>query len=374
MNIGFDAKRFFLNNTGLGNYSRDLIKGILEENSSNNYFLFTPTEESNSRTNFIKDYKNVEVVGPKNLYKRFKSYWRSVRLESVLKKYDIQVYHGLSHEIPKNNSFTKIKYVVTIHDLIFIRYPENYSIFDRKLYTQKVKYACKNADVIIAISEQTKRDLIEFLAVPEKKIKVVYQTCSDIFDIKADYRVQNIVKKKYNLPNKYVLSVGTIEKRKNLELVIRAMDKMHTDIPLVVVGKKTIYFQEIEREIEKHGLKKKVIFLENVEFIELPELYESASLFVYASVFEGFGIPVLEALYSRTPVIAAKGSCLEEVGGPNSIYVDPHDYLKLAIQMDKVLKNELLQQEMKEKGYEYAKNFSTIKQAKEVLKIYEGLF
>ncbi len=373
MKIGFDAKRLFLNQTGLGNYSRDLVRGILEENTANDYFLFTTKEVDNSRTKFIKEYDNVEVVSPKSFYKRFKSYWRSVRLEKVLKKYNIDVFHGLSHEIPRNNKINKIKYVVTIHDLIFIRCPDNYSVFDRKLYTQKVKYACKNADVIIAISEQTKRDLIEFLEVEEERIKVVYQTCSDIFDMKADYRVQTMVRKKYNLPTKYMLSVGTIEKRKNLELVIRAMDKMKTDIPLVVVGKKTTYFEQIESEIEKFGLKKKVIFLENVDFIELPELYQSASLFVYPSVFEGFGIPILEALYSKTPVIAATGSCLEEAGGPNSIYVEPTNYLDLAVQMDKVLNDESLQTEMKEKGYEYAKKFSLKKQAKEVLAVYKEL-
>lgn len=373
MNIGFDAKRFFLNNTGLGNYSRDLIKGILQEEKSHNYFLFTPKEESNARTKFIEEYDNVEVVGPSSFYNRFKSYWRSVRLEKVLKKYDVELYHGLSHEIPRNNKLNRIKYVVTIHDLIFLRYPENYKAFDRKIYTQKVKYACKNADVIIAISEQTKRDLIEFLKVSEEKIKVVYQACSEIFDTETDFRIQNIVKKKYNLPNKYMLSVGTIEKRKNLELVIRAMDKMHTDIPLVVVGKKTKYVEQIEKEIEKFGLGNKVIFLDNVDFTELPELYQSASLFLYPSVCEGFGIPILEALYSKTPVIAATGSCLEEAGGPNSIYIDPTDYLKFAIQMDKVLNDESLQTEMKEKGYEYSKNFSLEKQAKEMLEIYKEL-
>lgn len=373
MRIGFDAKRFFLNSTGLGNYSRDLIKGLLEVNTAHDYFLFTPKEVINSRTKFIKDHKNVEVVGPHSFYKRFRSYWRSVRLEKVLKKFKIDVYHGLSHEIPRNNSINKIKYVVTIHDLIFLRFPENYTVFDRKMYTQKVKYACKNADVIVAISEQTKRDLIDFLDVPEQKISVVYQSCSPIFDVEADYRVQKMVMKKYNLPPYFMLSVGTIERRKNLISLVRAMETMHTKIPLVVVGKKTDYYNEVVNEIEKLGLEDRIIFLENVDFIELPELYQAASLFLYISVFEGFGIPLLEALYSKTPVIAATGSCLEEVGGPASIYVDPENYLDLAVQMDKVLIDEALQTEMKEKGYAFAKNFSLEKQAKEMLEVYKGV-
>ncbi len=373
MKIGFDAKRLFLNNTGLGNYSRDLVRGILEQAKENDYFLYTTGGEIDLKTKFLKDHPNAEIVYPSGLYKKMKSYWRSVKLERELIKNGVEVYHGLSHEIPRKNKLSKIKYVVTIHDLIFLRFPENYNRIDRKIYKKKVEYACKTADKIIAISEQTKRDLIEFLNVPENKIEVIYQSCAKSFHHISDYRYRDLIKNKYNLPENYILYVGTIEKRKNLATLIEAIGKSNTKLPLVAVGKQTDYTKEVMAMVDKYNLGNQVALLQNVSFLDLPSIYQSANLFVYPSFFEGFGIPVLEALYSKTPVIAAIGSCLEEAGGPNSIYIDPKNSDELASAIDRVIENPELQLEMKEKGFEYAQNFTSENQAKEVLEIYEGL-
>ena len=373
MKIGFDAKRLFLNNTGLGNYSRDLVRGVLEQAKENDYFLYTTGGEIDLKTKFLKDHPNAEIVYPSGLYKKMKSYWRSVKLERELIKNGVEVYHGLSHEIPRKNKLSKIKYVVTIHDLIFLRFPENYNRIDRKIYKKKVEYACKTADKIIAISEQTKRDLIEFLNVPENKIEVIYQSCAKSFHHISDYRYRDLIKNKYNLPENYILYVGTIEKRKNLATLIEAIGKSNTKLPLVAVGKQTDYTKEVMAMVDKYNLGNQVALLQNVSFLDLPSIYQSANLFVYPSFFEGFGIPVLEALYSKTPVIAAIGSCLEEAGGPNSIYIDPKNSDELASAIDRVIENPELQLEMKEKGFEYAQNFTSENQAKEVLEIYEGL-
>ena len=373
MKIGFDAKRLFLNNTGLGNYSRDLVRGVLEQAKENDYFLYTTGGEIDLKTKFLKDHPNAEIVYPSGLYKKMKSYWRSVKLERELIKNGVEVYHGLSHEIPRKNKLSKIKYVVTIHDLIFLRFPENYNRIDRKIYKKKVEYACKTADKIIAISEQTKRDLMEFLNVPENKIEVIYQSCAKSFHHISDYRYRDLIKNKYNLPENYILYVGTIEKRKNLATLIEAIGKSNTKLPLVAVGKQTDYTKEVMAMVDKYNLGNQVALLQNVSFLDLPSIYQSANLFVYPSFFEGFGIPVLEALYSKTPVIAAIGSCLEEAGGPNSIYIDPKNSDELASAIDRVIENPELQLEMKEKGFEYAQNFTSENQAKEVLEIYEGL-
>lgn len=373
MKIGFDAKRFFLNHTGLGNYSRDLVKGILEQKKENDYFLFTTAGEIDLKTRFLKEHQNAEIVRPSGLYKKMRGYWRSVRLEKELIKKGVEVFHGLSHEIPKKNKLSRIKYVVTIHDLIFIRYPENYGRIDRNIYKKKVEYACENSDIIIAISEQTKRDLIEFLNVPEDKIRVIYQSCSPSFAHQSDYRYKDLVRKKYNLPENYILYVGTVEKRKNLVSLVEAIGKSSTQLPLVVVGKQTDYTKEVIDKINEYNLGSQVALLQNVNFLDLPSIYQSANLFVYPSFFEGFGIPVLEALYSQIPVIAATGSCLEEAGGPNSIYVDPKDTEQMALEIDRVIEDSNLQLEMKQKGLEYAKRFTLEKQAKEVLEVYEEL-
>ena len=373
MKIGFDAKRFFLNPTGLGNYSRDLVRGVLEEEMDNDYFLYTTGGEIDLKTKFLKNHSNIKIVTPTGIYKKMKSYWRSVRLEKQLLKDGVEVFHGLSHEIPKKNKLSKIKYVVTIHDLIFLRFPENYNRIDREIYNKKVEYACTTADKIIAISEQTKRDLIEFLKVPSHKIEVIYQSCAASFHHISDYRYRHLVQKKYNLPENYILYVGTIEKRKNLATLVEAIGKSNTQLPLVAIGKQTDYTKEVMDMIDKYKLGNQVALLQNVTFLDLPSIYQSANLFVYPSLFEGFGIPVLEALYSKTPVIAATGSCLEEAGGPNSIYVDPKNSDELAQQIDRVIENGELQLEMKEKGFEYAQNFNSQKQAKAVLEVYEKL-
>lgn len=373
MKIGFDTKRFFLNSTGLGNYSRDLVRGVLEEEMDNDYFLYTTGGEIDLKTKFLKNHSNVKIVTPTGIYKKMKSYWRSVRLEKQLLKDGVEVFHGLSHEIPRKNKLSKIKYVVTIHDLIFLRFPENYNRIDREIYKKKVEYACTTADKIIAISEQTKRDLMEFLKVPSHKIEVIYQSCAASFHHISDYRYRHLVQKKYNLPENYILYVGTIEKRKNLATLVEAIGKSNTQLPLVAIGKQTDYTKEVMDMIDKYKLGNQVALLQNVTFLDLPSIYQSANLFVYPSLFEGFGIPVLEALYSKTPVIAATGSCLEEAGGPNSIYVDPKNSDELAQQIDRVIENGELQLEMKEKGFEYAQNFNSQKQAKAVLEVYEKL-
>ena len=373
MNIGFDAKRFFLNQTGLGNYSRDLVKGILEKEEENNYFLYTPEGEVDLRTKFLSNRENVQIVYPTGIFKKFKSYWRSIRLEKELVKNKIDVFHGLSHEIPKKRKNSKIKYVVTIHDLIFIRYPKNYPAVDRKIYLKKVKYACDNADKVIAISEQTKKDIIEFLNIPANKIEVIYQTCAYSFTVPVNYQYKDVVQKKYNLPENFILNVGTIETRKNLAILVEAIGKTHTQLPLVVVGRRTEYLDEVWEKVVSSGLEKQVAFLENVSFLDLPAIYQMANLFVYPSVFEGFGIPILEALYSRIPVISATGSCLEEAGGEHSIYVDPKNSDELAEKIDLVIESPDLQLKMKEEGYKYASKFNSEKQAELVLDLYNKL-
>jgi len=238
--------------------------------------------------------------------------------------------------------------------LIFKRFPEIYKVADRKIYDTKFKYAVNNADLIIAISEQTKRDIIEFYGIKSEKIKVLYQTCHHNF--KKEYTVEEKeqVRVKFNLPDEFVLNVGTIEKRKNLNTIVNSLALLNPTTLLVVVGKKTGYYQEVLKEIEKLGLMNRIHFLENVSIEELPMIYQLASVFVYPSIFEGFGIPIIEALYSVTPVISSKGGCFTEAGGENSIYVDPKNENELAAAINKILTDKVLSDKMKLKGRAYA--------------------
>lgn len=370
MKIGYDAKRAFYNNTGLGNYSRWLIKGIASFNSSNTLYLYTPKAKANPRLNFIGNYPNIHTLTPKS--KWFTSWWRSKGVVKDLKRDDIELYHGLSHELPSGIEQTGIKSVVTVHDLIFMRYPKQFGAVNYRIYLAKVKHACRVADKIIAISQKTKDDLIELLGIDPKKIEVIYQGCDPSFAIEQTAAQKSAVKEKYNLPKHFILSVGTIEERKNLLLTVKALKNID-GIMLVVVGKETKYTEQVKAYITANNLNQRVMFLKDVTFAELPAIYQLASVFVYPSRYEGFGIPVLEALNSGTPVIAATGSCLEEAGGPDSLYVSPDDDTNLAEKLNKVLSDDGLRQHMITKGRTYAANFTNDKLSLQLMQLYQNI-
>jgi glycosyltransferase involved in cell wall biosynthesis len=370
MKIGYDAKRAFYNNTGLGNYSRWLIKGIASLNPVNTLYLYTPKAKANPRLNFIGDYPNIHPATPKS--KWFTSWWRSRGIIKDLKRDGIELYHGLSHELPSGIEQTGIKSGVTVHDLIFMRYPKQFGPVNYRIYLAKIKHACRVADRIIAISQKTKDDLVELLGIDPKKIEVIYQGCDPSFAIKQTAAQKSAVKEKYNLPDSFILSVGTIEERKNLLLTVKALKKTD-DIKLVVVGKETKYTEQVKAYLTANNLNHRVIFLKDVTFAELPAVYQLASVFVYPSRYEGFGIPVLEALNSGTPVIAATGSCLEEAGGPSSLYVNPDDEAGLAEKLNRVLGDDGLRQNMITKGCAYAANFTDDKLSRQLMQLYQNI-
>lgn len=354
--IGYDGKRAANNLTGLGNYSRSLIEHLAIQFPDNLYYIYTPKIKAAIRAFGMFAKQNIQLVlAPKGENKLF---WRSSGIKKQLLIDQIDLFHGLSHEIPLGIQKTKIKSIVTIHDLIFLLKPQYYKLIDRFIYKLKSKYACQHADRIIAISEQTKKDIVVQYQIDPSKIDVVYQSCDDSFKMTVTADDKEKVRLKYQLPEKYLLNVGTIEPRKNLLLLIKALPNVNTTYPLVVVGKETAYVELVKQEIEKLGLQHRVLFLKHIPFNDLPAVYQMASLFIYPSHYEGFGIPVIEALYGEVPVIAATGSCLEEAGGPDSIYVSPNQSDELTQAINNVLNNEDLQQTMKQKGLAYVQRFN----------------
>ncbi|MEO6520483.1 MAG: glycosyltransferase family 1 protein [Mucilaginibacter sp.] len=368
MRIGYDAKRVFLNMTGLGNYSRSLIKGIASLFPDNEYFLYTPGIVQSARVDFFKEQKHIWITTPKN--QRFASLWRSKFVVKDLKTAGIQIYHGLSHEIPIGIDKTGIKSVVTIHDLIFKRYPKYFGFISRQIYQAKIKYACKHANHIIAVSQRTKDDLVELLNVDPEKVEVIYQNCDAIFRVKQTDLKKGEVKLKYNLPKKFILNVGTIEERKNLLVLIKAFHRLPSETYLVIVGKETNYSKKVKQYITRNKLANRITFIPNASFGDLPSIYQLAEIFVYPSRYEGFGIPILEALVSGTPVIAATGSCLDEAGGPDSLYVGPDDEKDLTDKISLLLSNKNLQKTMIEKGHIYAQKFEDKVLATQLMDLY----
>ena len=370
MNIGFEAKRVFHNKTGLGNYSRDLIRLLSRYSPENNYLLYNPKPSDAN----LFEANNINVFEKKpssSFYTKFYNLWRQRGVKEDLIKDKINIFHGLSGEIPIGLRAKNIKSVVTIHDLIFVRYPHLYSFFDRKIHFYKFKKAAQQADLVIAISEQTKNDIVEFLKIEASKIKVIYQGCHAVFKKEfSDEEYKNVIAK-FNLPKEFILNVGTIETRKNILLAVKAIKNI--DTCLVIVGKETAYTNEIKNYISEHNLENKVIFLKGLSLQELAILYKLAQIFVYPSLYEGFGIPIIEALYSRTPVITTQGGVFPEAGGPNSVYIDPTNAIDLEHAIQKLLVDKELCNDMTEKGFEFAQKFNDEIIARQVMNAYKYL-
>ncbi len=370
MRIGFDAKRAFHNSSGLGNFSRTVIRSLSSIYPDHQYFLFTPAV-SNKFAAFPPE--NVIPVEPgKAIDRLLPSYWRSIRMGDDIASLKIDIYHGLSNELPQNINQSGTKSVVTIHDLIFLRYPHLYKSIDRYIYKNKFFAACKMAEKIIAISEQTRTDLISFFNINPDKIDVIYQGCDPSFYQIVPDEKKALAKKIYNLPETFMLYVGTVEERKNLLQIIKARHEYGIDLPLVAIGRPTAYMSKIKEYISKQKITD-IRFMETVPLSELPAIYQMSSVFVYPSSFEGFGIPILEALNSGVPVIAAKGSCLEETGGIHSLYIDPENPEEIAVAVNNVLSDNRLREKMIEEGFKHALNFREEKTSRKIMELYQKL-
>lgn len=367
MKIAFDAKRAFFNSSGLGNYSRNTISLLNKYYKDNQYYLATPS----SNTKLFDYGDEFKLITPSGISKFFKSVWRSYMIVNSLQKENIDIYHGLSNELPVNINKYNIKSIVTIHDLIFLRYPELYKAHDNLIYNQKFNYSCKVADRIIAISQQTKEDIINYYNIDEKKIDVVYQGCNKIFYNVWDYSSKEKIKAKYNLPSKYLLYVGTVEARKNLLLILKAINVGKIDLPIIVAGRATKYIDTINKYITDNNMSNNVRFFHNLDFNDLPAFYQCAEMLIYPSFFEGFGIPIVEAMISKIPVITSTGSCFKETGGESTMYINPDNVDDLIDAINKILSDKKIKEQMIINGYEYAKKFSDDKIAENIMNVYK---
>ncbi|WP_291855912.1 glycosyltransferase [Marinilabilia sp.] len=370
MRIAYDAKRVYHNFTGLGNYSRDLIRILKQFFPRNQYLLYNP--KASKKHVFDVDNKHVVEIRPKGkFFKLFPSVWRQFKIVNDLKRDGVKLFHGLSGEIPTGLKQHGIKSMVTVHDLIFLRFPKFYSFFDREIHTIKARHSTRNADVVVAVSEQTKNDVVEFFGVDPSKIRVIYQGCQDIYKQKFPAEEIERVRKKYNLPEQYLLNVGTIEERKNILLGVKAIKDLDTH--LAIVGSETEYTSRVKEYILHNEMGDKVSFLKGVPNDELAMLYQGASLFVYPSLFEGFGIPIIEALFSDTPVVTSKGGCFGEAGGAGSLYIDPFSVEELKDAIVKVLTDSALRERLVVSGREHVKKFSDEFIADQYMALYRSL-
>ena len=379
MRIGFDAKRLYNNFTGLGNHSRTTIDILTAEFPDNEYFLYTPNVKQNNVTRPYLERKGCRTIQPQGMMKG--SAWRTFGLVKDLKRDGIELFHGLSNEMPTGMFHSGIASVVTIHDVAFRTFPDMYNWIDRKIYNAKWQYACNHADRIIAISECTKRDVLEFYNVPEHKVDVVYQPVNPIYyrplenrsDLETAKSTDGSSPLKRGISSPYMLYVGSVNSRKNLLGIVKAMELMPKDLqmPLKVVGGGGAYKQMVREYIAAHNMEHLFEWTETINNTELQKLYANAQLMVYPSFYEGFGLPVVEAQLCGCPVVTSNVSSLPEAGGPYALQADPNSPEDICNQMVKLLTDEDFRQTQIQGGWQYAmQTFHPSVLAKQLMGIY----
>ena len=367
MHIGFDAKRLFFNTTGLGNYSRTLVQNLHQTFPEYSYHLYAPklTDKVQAKYPYFQQDNFITHTNqhlPSSL-------WRTWDMANNWRKDSLSIFHGLSNELPLKRDATT-RTIITIHDLIFKRLPATYARADRFIYDKKVKRGCQNADKIIAISEHTKKDLIDYYQIESQKVIVLYQAVADLFYQKTERDFQD---DKLDLPREYLLSVGSFQARKNQLRILQAWQLLPVDlqIPLVFVGNGKTYQQELKQYAYKHQIP--VYFLTTINQLStLKKIYQNAQLFLYPSLYEGFGLPVVEAQLCKVPVITSTVSALPEAASAATILVDPYEISAIANAIESALTDSLLRQNMITEGYLYAKQqFDPFNLSRQLMEVYK---
>lgn len=370
MVIGFDAKRLLHNRTGLGNYARNLLSSLLEAAPQNEYHLFSPEAaafppEWNQRNHPALVYHHPQAArlarGIRN------SLWRTYGIARLAAQSGVQLYHGLSHELPNGLKRHRMCSIVTIHDLIFLRHPEWFPFADRFFYRQKVLRACQQADLIVAISECTAHDIQDLLKIPRERIKVIYQSVSTVFQ-PGDH---SPTAANNALPDSYILAVGNCDARKNYQTVLQAYAQLPDDRPhLVLTGPYGNERRKIDAQIRANKLTESIIWQQPSGAESLAQLYRGARFSVYLSRYEGFGLPVLESIACGTPVLAANGSSLEEAGGNAATYVRANDAEAASMVMRRLLYDDTFHQRQAQLCSAWATRFSPESRAQTWLDVY----
>ncbi|PNX48592.1 MAG: hypothetical protein BV457_01160 [Thermoplasmata archaeon M9B1D] len=364
----------------------NLIKNLLKNDNKHKYLLINLKEnltegiddEKYSILNFqlpldfryIMKKNSIKLIF-NDEYNLLKGNFRLIRskigeeiiLPQKIQDKNIDIFHGLGHYIPTYNK-GKYKSIMTVYDVCPFLLPETYSKDVADYYNYIFPKRLEKADKIITISKNTKKDLVNYFNIDKDKIEVIY------LGVEKKYSYSNKIKK-----NKYILSVGTLQPRKNFVNLIKAFSliKNNFEHKLVIVGKKGSDYINILEEIKKHNLENRVFIQGYISDKQLIEIYKSADLFVFPSLYEGFGLPPLEAMACGIPVIASNTSSLPEVIGDAGIMIDPKNVNDIADAIKKILNSEKLKNDLILKGLERTKMFEWKNTSNKILKIYEDI-
>ena len=375
MRIGFDAIRALRNCTGLGNYARNLLRGLHDVAPQHELHLYSPKPPSDAfRALPAELHATLHLPSPKSQVPSPLP-WRTFRLGRAAARDRIELYHGLTHEIPRDLPRTGIPSVVTFADLIYEKHPEYFPLVDRWSYRWRYRWSARHADAIVAISGQTRDDLVECYGIDASRIAVVPPARDPAFTIAVPDPERASARARYDLPSEYLLSVGTLEPRKNHDVIVEAIRRLPgaVTLPLVLIGRDGGNLSMLEAAVHEAGLRERVLFRMNVATRDLPALMQSATLFLYPSRVEGFGMPIVEALTTGTPVVASSAGCFVEAGGPGSRYAAPGDPDAWAGAISELSGNSAARATMRTAGLEHAMQFERDRVAARLLGVYDAV-
>jgi len=378
MRICYDARTIVDLQTGLGNYTFHILKYLLKIDTENNYTVLI-------NHSLRKDHP-VLKLGQKNLYKKFVripevSFQQQYLIPLKLLQERPDIYHYPNFDLPVLQPFNS---VFTVHDLTYMKHKHLYykGRWLKNYYTERIMRAgVKKAKKIIACSQNTKRDLVEMFKVSANKVVVIYHALDEEFLNGANNYEENLshlsIQKKVN-GQQYFLFIGQLRPHKNIVRIIKSFAKFKEKIPngfkLIIGGNSYLNYKEPEKTVAEFGLTKDVCFLGYVEENEIISLYRNAACFVFPSLYEGFGIPILESMAVETPVITSNISSMPEIAGEAAITVNPYSIDEIAAAMTAIVENKQLQQNLVEKGLKRVAEFSWQRAAEKTLKVYEETY
>ena len=377
MKIGIDTTSAVMQGGGIGRYTRELVQATLARDSENEYVLFSAPPPPNKSlpqifpANERITYK-VAPVSEQWLYRL----WYRARLPISVQRFtgQLDLFHSPDFVLPPVSG--NIPTLLTVHDLSFVHFPEVYPEVLVNYLNKVVPWSVARATHILADSEATKQDLLAIWQVSDEKVSVLYSGVSEAFIRVEDMGRITAVRQKYHLgDNPYLLSIGTVQPRKNYQMLIQAFAPLADKFPhnLYIAGGKGWLYDEMMAEVEKQGIADRVRFIGFVDDEDLPTLYSAADLYLFPSIYEGFGLPMLEAMACGVPVIASDVSSLPEVGGETAVMIPPHDLLQWTQKIDALLSNLEQRQQMAAAGYQQVQKFSWQKAAIQLLSIYQTL-
>lgn len=373
MHIAIDG-RMGHTRVGMGVYVRGIVSNLGKIDKENEYFIILNKGKDD---NFVPLQDNFHKIFTDITYSDYlrRDLWEQVYLPYLLNKNRIDIYHGTNYSLPL---FANVKKVLTIFDMISFLSPRWYKPLSRYRVQKLIHLSSRTADKIITGSENSKKDIIRILGIPEEKIKVIYIGIEEEYKIINDESKLNFVKAKYGISKKFILHVGSMNPRKNISRLIEAYSMLPFELldeyQLVLAGGKGWRSYEIFDKISKMGLNDQVVVTGFVEDDDLPLLMNAADLLVFPSLYEGFGIPPLEAMACGTPVVASNTSSIPEVVGNAALLFDPYNVEEMSSSIYKVLTDEKLKNDLIQKGLEHVKLFSWDKAVKETLKVYNEVY